>query len=73
MSAAACFSRKGEVVEANSTASTEARSKPRRHATAAATPSVTLSSSNQATAFSGPPSFAGRPASAASESRVGGT
>ena len=63
------------MVEAKKTASTLARSKPRRQLAAAATPIVTLSSSAQATARSGPASsrFAGRPASVAKAIRVGGT
>ena len=63
----------GWVVEGKNTASTWGRSKPRRQLTAALTPMVTLSSSFQATAFSGPPCTAGRPAMVAMASRVAGT
>src|SRR5262245_2381990 len=55
MIAAPCFSLKAYDVEANRTPSTEVRSIPLRQSSAAATPMVTASSSQLATAFSGPP------------------
>jgi hypothetical protein len=55
--AAACFSLNGYDVDANSTPSTVARSIPWRQSIAAATAIVTASSSQFATAFSGPPGF----------------
>jgi len=72
MIAAPCFSLNGYVVDANSTASMVARSMPFRHSMAAATPIVRVSSSQLATAFSGPPGFGAPPLIAASGKRSRG-
>ena len=69
MIAAPCFSLKGYDVEAKSTPSTVARSMPCRQSMAAATPIVTASSSQLATAFSGPPGLGVPPPSAPSGRR----
>src|SRR6185503_4488891 len=72
MIAAPCFSLNGYVVDANSTASTVSRSTPPRQSIAAATPMVMLSSSQLATAFSGPPGFGAPPPIIASGKRSRG-
>ena len=70
MIVAPCFSLKANDVEANSTPSIVARSWPRRQSIAAATAIVSASSSQFATAFSGPPSTFLPPAMVASGRRI---
>ena len=73
ISAAPCFSLKGYEVDAKMTASMLDRSTPRRQSMAAATPIVMESSSQLATAFSGPPGLDDPPPIAASGRRSMGT